>query len=137
MAIDTASVIVLVTDLKSGVVATDQEVAAMLQKSGKPIVLCVNKCDRPGDLPLEFYEFYNLGLGDPIAVSSIHGHGTGDLLDEVIEIRRVHAETPLNLQKKMANVHNCKSRRASTKDVVGFYKQNGVFVTNAVIKISI
>lgn len=85
LAIDTAEVIVLVTDLKSGVVATDSDVAAMLQKSGKPIVLCVNKCDKIGEVPAEFYEFYNLGLGDPIAVSSVHGHGTGDLLDEVIK----------------------------------------------------
>ncbi len=85
LAIDTAAVIVLVTDLKSGVVATDQEVASMLQKSGKPIVLCVNKCDKIGDIPPEFYEFYNLGLGDPIAVSSVHGSGTGDLLDAVFE----------------------------------------------------
>ena len=57
----------------------------MLQKSGKPIVLCVNKCDKIGDVPMEFYEFYNLGLGDPIAVSSVHGHGTGDLLDAVMD----------------------------------------------------
>ena len=69
----------------SGVVASDADVAAMLQKSGKPIILCVNKCDTIGDLPLEFYEFYNLGLGDPIAVSAVHGHGTGDLLDAVLE----------------------------------------------------
>lgn len=85
LAIDSASVIILVTDLKSGVVATDEEVAAMLQKSGKPIILCVNKCDKIGDLPADFYEFYNLGLGDPIATSAVHGHGTGDLLDAVIE----------------------------------------------------
>ena len=84
LAIDTASVIIFVTDLKSGVTAADMDVAAMLQKSGKPIVLCVNKCDKIGETPLEFYEFYNLGLGDPIGVSSVHGHGTGDLLDAVI-----------------------------------------------------
>lgn len=84
LAIDSADVIILVTDLRSGVVATDEEVAAMLQKSGKPIVLCVNKCDPIGEVPPEFYEFYNLGLGDPIAVSSVHGHGTGDLLDAVL-----------------------------------------------------
>lgn len=83
LAIDSAEVIILVTDLRSGVVATDMDVAAMLQKSGKPIVLCVNKCDTIGDLPADFYEFYNLGLGDPVAVSSVHGLGTGDLLDEV------------------------------------------------------
>ena len=85
LAIDSAQVIILVTDVRSGVVASDADVAAMLQKSGKPIILCVNKCDTIGDLPLEFYEFYNLGLGDPIAVSAVHGHGTGDLLDAVLE----------------------------------------------------
>lgn len=85
LAIDSADVIVLVTDLRSGVVATDAEVAAMLQKSGKPVILCVNKCDTVGELPADFYEFYNLGLGDPIAVSSVHGHGTGDLLDEILK----------------------------------------------------
>lgn len=84
LAIDTAAVIIFVTDLKSGVTAADMDVASMLQKSGKPIVLCVNKCDKIGETPLEFYEFYNLGLGDPIAVSSVHGHGTGDLLDAVL-----------------------------------------------------
>lgn len=84
LAIESADVIVLVTDLRSGPVATDSEVAAMLQKSGKPIVLCVNKCDAIGETPPEFYEFYNLGLGDPVAVSAVHGHGTGDLLDAVL-----------------------------------------------------
>lgn len=85
IAIETADVIILVTDLKCGVVASDIEVTSMLQKSNKPIVLCVNKCDSIGAPDPEFYEFYNLGLGDPIAVSSVHGHGTGDLLDEVIK----------------------------------------------------
>ena len=85
LAIDTASVIIFVTDLKSGVTAADMDIAAMLQRSGKPIVLCVNKCDTVGEPPMEFYEFYNLGIGEPIAVSSVHGHGTGDLLDEVIK----------------------------------------------------
>jgi len=85
LAIEQADVIVLVTDLRSGVTANDQSVATMLQKSGKPVVLCVNKCDTPGAPPAEFYEFYNLGLGDPVAVSSVHGMGTGDLLDAVFE----------------------------------------------------
>ena len=84
LAIDQADVIILVTDLRAGVTANDQSVASMLQKSGKPVVLCVNKCDTPGAPPAEFYEFYNLGLGDPVAVSSVHGMGTGDLLDEVL-----------------------------------------------------
>ena len=82
LAIDSADVIILVTDLRSGVVATDMDVAAMLQKSGRPIVLCVNKCDKIGEPEPEFYEFYNLGLGDPVQVSSVHGHGTGDLLEK-------------------------------------------------------
>jgi GTP-binding protein len=85
LAIDAADVIVMVTDLRTGVVATDADVASMLKKSGRPVLLCVNKCDHVGDLPAEFYEFYNLGLGDPIAVSSVHGHGTGDLLDAILE----------------------------------------------------
>lgn len=85
LAIDAADVIIFVTDVRSGLVATDQEVASMLQKSGRPVVLCVNKCDTLGDPPPEFYEFYNLGLGDPIQVSSVHGHGTGDLLDAVFQ----------------------------------------------------
>ncbi len=85
LAIESANVIILVCDVRSGVVATDAEVASMLQRSGKPIVLCVNKCDNIGELPPDFYEFYNLGLGDPIGVSAVHGHGTGDLLDAVIE----------------------------------------------------
>ncbi len=85
IAIDSADVIIFVTDMRTGVVATDQEVGSMLMKSGKPIVLCVNKCDTVGEPPLEFYEFYNLCLGEPIRVSAVHGHGTGDLLDEVIK----------------------------------------------------
>ncbi len=85
LAIDSADVIIFVTDMRTGVVATDEEVAAMLQKSGKPVVLCVNKCDKVGEPPLEFYEFYNLCLGDPVRVSAVHGHGTGDLLDEVVK----------------------------------------------------
>lgn len=84
LAIETADVIIFVTDIRSGVLASDMEVASMLQKSNKPVVLCVNKCDTVGTPDPEFYEFYNLGLGDPIALSSTHGHGTGDLLDEVI-----------------------------------------------------
>jgi len=84
-AIDSASAIIFVTDLRSGVTALDMEVASLLQKSGKPVVLCVNKCDAPGEMPPEFYEFYNLGMGDPVGVSSVHGQGTGDLLDAVYE----------------------------------------------------
>lgn len=85
LAIDSADVIIFVTDLKTGMVSTDEEVAAMLQRSNRPVVLCVNKCDKIGEPPAEIYEFYNLGLGDPIGVSAVHGHGTGDLLDAVFE----------------------------------------------------
>lgn len=85
LAIDAADVIVMVVDVKSGVLATDEEVATILKKSGKPVILCVNKCDRIGEPDAEFYEFYNLGIGEPIQVSSVHGHGTGDLLDAIFD----------------------------------------------------
>ena len=84
IAISHADVIVFLTDIKTGLTASDQEVANMLQKSGKPIVLAVNKMDSTGTVNPDFYEFYNLGLGDPVAVSAVHGHGTGDLLDECV-----------------------------------------------------
>ena len=82
IAIQSATVIVFVCDIQTGLTASDQEVASMLLKSGKPVVLAVNKMDQTGMTNPDIYEFYNLGLGDPVAVSSIHGHGTGDLLDE-------------------------------------------------------
>ena len=85
IAISHADVIVFLTDIKTGLTASDQEVAGMLQRSGKPIVLAVNKMDSTGTVDPDFYEFYNLGLGDPIAVSAVHGHGTGDLLDECVK----------------------------------------------------
>ena len=91
IAIDTADVTILLTDMKDGLTATDHEVADMLLKTGKPIVLCVNKCDSVGEPPLEFYEFYNLGLGEPIQISAAHGHGTGDLLDAVFDLLPEHA----------------------------------------------
>ena len=85
LAIQKADVIVFLTDIRTGVTGDDHEVASMLRKSGKPIVLCVNKCDSIGDPPAEFYEFYSLGLGDPVAISAAHGHGSGDMLDEVFK----------------------------------------------------
>ena len=85
IAIDHAHVIVFLTDIKTGLTASDQEVANMLLRSGKPIVLAVNKMDKTGTTDPDFYEFYNLGLGDPVAVSALHGHGTGDLLDACIQ----------------------------------------------------
>lgn len=84
IAIETADVIIFMTDLKTGLVDSDGQVAAMLRKSGKPIILVVNKVDNPVKQQLEVYEFYNLGLGDPIPVSSVNQTGIGDMLDEVI-----------------------------------------------------
>lgn len=83
MAIDMSDVIIFMVDVKTGLTSADKDVAAMLQKSGKPIVVVCNKVDNVGDVPMEFYEFYNLGMDDPIAISSIHGLGTGDLLDKL------------------------------------------------------
>ena len=82
IAIDTAQVILFVTDIRTGVTANDYDVATMLLRSGKPVILVVNKCDSVGKVPDDIYEFYSLGLGDPFPVSSVHGHGTGDILDE-------------------------------------------------------
>ena len=79
--IELADAVIMVTDVKAGVTAADMDVAAMLQKCGKPVLLAVNKCDSVGPVNPDIYEFYALGLGDPLEVSAIHGHGTGDLLD--------------------------------------------------------
>ena len=84
-AIHHADVIIFITDLRTGVTASDEEVASMLQRSGKPIVLSVIKCDKPGSPDSIIFEFYNLGLGDPYGISALHGYGTGDMLDAVYE----------------------------------------------------
>jgi len=85
IAIETADIIVLMTDIKSGVTAADMEVAQILQKSGKPVLIAVNKVDQVGDVPAEVYEFYNLGIGEIFPVSSLHGLGMGELLDAIYE----------------------------------------------------
>ncbi len=85
LAIASADVILFMTDIHAGVTADDRDIATMLLKSKKPIVLAVNKIDSVGDLPAEYYEFYELGLGEPIALSSVHGTGTGDVLDAVMD----------------------------------------------------
>ena len=85
IAIETAEVIIMVTDVKVGVTAADMEVASLLKRSKKPVVVAVNKCDAVGPVNPEVYEFYDLGLGDPVETSAIHGHGTGELLDFVTE----------------------------------------------------
>ena len=81
LAIQNATVIIFLCDIKTGLTASDQEVAGLLLRSRKPVVLAVNKCDQVGPTNPDIYEFYNLGLGDPVPVSAVHGHGTGDLLD--------------------------------------------------------
>ena len=86
LAIDMAHVIIFMTDIRDGLTAADQEVCTMLQKSGKPIVLVVNKVDTPGEPPLDFYEFYNLGIGDPMPISASSRLGIGDMLDEVTKL---------------------------------------------------
>lgn len=87
VAIESADVIIFMCDVRTGLTADDRDIAIMLQKSGKPIIPCINKCDSVGALPFEFYEFYELGFDcEPIAVSSVHGSGTGDLLDEVLKV---------------------------------------------------
>ena len=83
IAIDTADCIVMVVDVRTGLTASDEDVAHMLRRSHKPIILAVNKCDKIGQVPDEFYEFYNLGFDEVMAISSVHGHGTGDLLDAI------------------------------------------------------
>ncbi len=85
IAIQNATVILFLCDIKTGLTASDQEVANMLLRSGKPVVLAVNKMDQVGHTNPDIYEFYNLGLGDPVPVSAVHGHGTGDLLDACLE----------------------------------------------------
>ena len=86
LALDMADVILFMVNVRDGVTAADKEVAAMLQKCGRPVLLVCNKVDNPGNPPMEMYEFYNLGIGDPYPVSSIHGMGLGDLLDEVVSL---------------------------------------------------
>ncbi len=85
LAIDMANVIIFMTDIRDGLTAADRDVCTLLQKSGKPVILTVNKIDTPGEPPLEFYEFYNLGIGEPFAVSSLHKMGVGDILDECVK----------------------------------------------------
>ncbi len=86
IAVETADVIVFMCDVRTGLTADDRDIAVMLKKSGKPIVPCINKCDRIGEPPLEFYEFYELGFDqEPIGVSSLHGSGSGDLLDACMD----------------------------------------------------
>ena len=83
--IELADAIIMVTDVRSGVTAADEDVATMLRKSGKPVALAVNKCDSIGPTNPDVYEFYSLGIGDLFETSAVHGHGTGDLLDWVLE----------------------------------------------------
>lgn len=83
--IELADAIIMVTDVKVGLTAADAAVATILQRSRKPVILAVNKCDAVGGVNPDIYEFYALGLGDPLEVSAVHGHGTGDLLDWCVD----------------------------------------------------
>ena len=83
IAIDTADCIIMVVDVRNGLTAAAEDVAHMLRRSHKPVILAVNKCDNVGEAPMELYEFYNLGFEEVMPISSVHGHGTGDLLDAV------------------------------------------------------
>lgn len=94
VAIDKADVVIMVVDIQSGMTSTDADVAQMLLKANKKVVLCVNKVDKPGAEPPEIYEFYNLDLGDPFGVSAVHGLGIGDLLDEVVKELKDAPEEP-------------------------------------------
>ncbi|MBQ3229739.1 MAG: ribosome biogenesis GTPase Der, partial [Clostridia bacterium] len=94
IAIGSADVIIFMTELSVGVTAADREIASMLKKSRKPIVVAVNKVDTIGEIPAGFYEFYELGFDDVIAVSSVHGTGTGDILDRVTELLPPETESP-------------------------------------------
>ena len=94
VAIDKADVVIMVVDIQSGMTSTDADVAQMLLKANKKVVLCVNKVDKPGVEPPEIYEFYNLGLGDPFGVSAVHGLGIGDMLDEVVKELKDAPEEP-------------------------------------------
>ena len=85
IAIDSADCIIMVGEIGAGVTAQDQDIAGMLMRSGKPVILAVNKCDKVGEPPMELYDFCSLGIGDIVPISSVHGHGTGDLLDTVCE----------------------------------------------------
>ena len=85
IAIDSADCIIMVGEIGAGVTAQDQDIAGMLMRSGKPVILAVNKCDKVGEPPMELYDFYSLGIGDIVPISSVHGHGTGDLLYTVCE----------------------------------------------------
>ena len=85
IAIDTADCIIMVVDVRNGLTAADEDVAHMLRRSHKPIILAVNKCDNVGETPMELYEFYNLGFDEVMPISSVHGHGTGDLLDACVQ----------------------------------------------------
>ena len=94
IAMETADVIIFLTDIKQGVTAADYEVATMLRKTKKPIVLVCNKADKIGETPDEIYEFYNLGLGEPFPVSSLNQLGTGEVLDAIYD--KFPPETDVN-----------------------------------------
>ncbi len=113
LAIDMADVIIFMTDIRDGLTAADMDVCTMLQKSSKPIVLVVNKVDTPGEPPLDFYEFYNLGIGDPFAISSLHKMGVGEVLDECVKYFPTKEELEEDDTTKIAIVGKPNSGKSS------------------------
>ncbi|GHV24245.1 GTPase Der [Clostridia bacterium] len=103
-AINSSDVVVMVTDVKTGILPSDEEVCNLLKKHGKPIILCVNKCDNVGGVHLNFYEFFSLGIKKVIAISSIHGHGTGDLLEAIFEYFDKNSVNDTSAEQEFANV---------------------------------
>ena len=127
IAIQTATVVVFVCDVKTGMTAADQEVANMLLRARKPVVLAVNKADQVGRENPDIYEFYNLGLGDPIAVSAVHGHGTGDLLDACVQYFPPEDEEDHQNQVDRPGIalHHIAGKAEET-DVIGGHKMKGL-----------
>lgn len=129
MAMDMADVILFMVNVKDGLTAADKEVAAMLQKAGRPVILVCNKVDNPGNPPMELYEFYNLGIGDPFPVSSIHGLGVGDLLDEVVT--HFPKEEDLNEEEDVIHVAIVGKPNAGKSSLVNrILNENRVIVSN-------
>ena len=130
VAIESADVIIFMCDVRTGLTADDRDIGIMLQKSGKPIIPCINKCDSVGAPPLEFYEFYELGFdAEPVAVSSVHGSGTGDLLDAVLEaIPEISEEEEEDDSIKVAVIGKPNAGKSSIiNKIVG---QNRLIVSN-------
>ena len=129
-AIETADVIVFMVDVTTGVTASDRDVATMLMKSRKPLILCVNKVDSVGELPMEYYEFYELGIdGDPIPVSSVHGTGTGDFAIQACQTLHPQELIGTDISEGMMNVGREKVKAAGLDSRISFAKEDCTALT--------